>query len=81
MALLHICGGSIRRFRFIFFISIINFRVRKREDEEFVRRLAQEMGLTLAVGRGDVIGKAAKSKTSLEMAAQEYRYRFLPKGA
>ena len=50
-------------------------------DEEFVRRLAQEMDLSLAVGRGDVIAEASKSKTSLEMAARGCRYRFFAEKA
>lgn len=50
-------------------------------DEEFVRRLAREMKLPLAVGRGNVSAEAASSKMSLEMAARECRYRFFAEKA
>lgn len=50
-------------------------------DEEFVRGLAQEMNLPLAVGRGNVTAEAASSKMSLEMAARECRYRFFAEKA
>lgn len=50
-------------------------------DEEFVRSLAQEMNLPLAVGRGNVSAEAAGSKMSLEMAARECRYRFFAEKA
>ncbi len=82
VALLHI----LRRLYPEISLHILHFNHQLRgeeseRDEEFVRRLAQEMGLTLAVGRGDVIGEAAKSKTSLEMAARECRYRFFAEKA
>ena len=50
-------------------------------DEEFVRSLAQEMNLPVAVGRGNVTAEAASSKMSLEMAARECRYRFFAEKA
>lgn len=48
-------------------------------DENFVAALAEKFGLTLHVGRADVIGKARQEKSNLEDAARRARYCFFEK--
>ena len=45
-------------------------------DEKFVAALAESLGLTLYVGRGDVAGKAKREKANLEDAARRARYAY-----
>jgi tRNA(Ile)-lysidine synthase len=45
-------------------------------DEKFVAALAEKFGVTLHVGRGDVLGKARREKANLEDAARRARYDF-----
>ncbi len=48
-------------------------------DQSFVEALAEEWGVHLEVGKGDVIALARKRKKGLEEAAREARYAFLRK--
>ena len=45
-------------------------------DEEFVRNLCRDRGLTLTIGRREVRQLADERKISLELAAREARYAF-----
>jgi tRNA(Ile)-lysidine synthase len=45
-------------------------------DERFVAKLAEKLGVTLHVGRGDVAGTARRDKANLEDAARRARYAF-----
>jgi len=47
------------------------------EDASFVARLAQELGLPIYPGQGDVRGLARQGKFSLQMAARRLRLSFL----
>ena len=56
-----------------------NHKLRGKEsdaDEKFVAGLAEKLGVTLHVGRGDVAGKAKREKANLEDAARRARYGF-----
>src|SRR5262249_7822957 len=46
------------------------------KDEAFVASLAEKLGFTLHVGRGDVAGRARREKSNLEEAARRSRYGF-----
>lgn len=50
-------------------------------DEEFVRGLAERLGLECVVGRGDVAAYAREQGMGIEAAARELRYRFLHEAA
>src|SRR5216683_2760140 len=45
-------------------------------DEKFVAALAEELGVTLHIGRADVASKAKSEKANLEDAARRARYGF-----
>ena len=45
-------------------------------DETFLARLAEKLGVTLHVGRGDVAARAKREKANLEDAARRARYAF-----
>lgn len=45
-------------------------------DEKFVAALAEKLGWTLHVGRGDVAGKASREKANVEDVARRARYHF-----
>lgn len=51
------------------------------EDERFVVRLCEELGVPLEVGRVDVAGLARERGVGLEEAARAERYRFLERVA
>jgi tRNA(Ile)-lysidine synthase len=56
-----------------------NHRLRGRAseaDERFVAALAEELGMTLHIGRGDVAEKARREKANLEDAARRARYAY-----
>jgi tRNA(Ile)-lysidine synthase len=64
-------------------LAHLNHRLRAEagEDERFVRRLARRWQLPLTVQSVDVRSRAALSKTNLEEAGREARYRFLRRAA
>ena len=45
-------------------------------DEQFCRELADRFGWRILVGRGDVAGRAARERQSIEHAARASRYEF-----
>ncbi|HET9803563.1 MAG TPA: tRNA lysidine(34) synthetase TilS [Candidatus Acidoferrum sp.] len=65
-------------------LSVVHFNHKLRgaasdKDEKFVASLAEQYGLTLHVGRGDVAKKAKGEKANLEDAARRARYAFFQK--
>jgi tRNA(Ile)-lysidine synthase len=50
-------------------------------DAQFVERLAERLGLTFVLGRGDVRGEATRTGVNLEAAARRLRYAFLRRAA
>ena len=50
-------------------------------DEQFVRKICAEWGVSLTVGRGDVRGFAKRNGLSIEEAARDMRYGFLRRTA
>jgi tRNA(Ile)-lysidine synthase len=52
-------------------------RAESAEDAEFVRRLAQNAGITVFVRRGDVLGHREKMRQTVEEAARDLRHAFL----
>ena len=65
-------------------VGHLNHRLRGREadeDEQFVRDLALEAGLTSVTEESDVKGLAAREKLNLEDAARRARYDFLRRTA
>jgi tRNA(Ile)-lysidine synthase len=61
--------------------SVVHFNHKLRgnaseADERFVASLAEKLGLTLHVGRGDIGAKAKREKANLEDAARQARYSF-----
>lgn len=65
------------------FLGHFNHRLRASamEDEQFVRRIAQEKGLPLFVASEDVRSLARKEKLNLEEAGRVLRYDFLSRTA
>lgn len=63
------------------FDHMLRSKAEAEEDEAYVRRLADCLGLPLTCGRGDVAAKARRAKLSLEDAARRLRYRFLAQTA
>jgi tRNA(Ile)-lysidine synthase len=60
-------------------VAHFNHQLRGRaseQDEKFVEALAEKLGLTLHIGRGDVAAKAKLEKANLEDAARRARYGF-----
>jgi tRNA(Ile)-lysidine synthase len=62
-------------------VSAVHFNHRLRgkasdADEKFVAALAENLGVTLHVGRADVAGKARRENANLEDAARRARYEF-----
>ena len=60
-------------------VAHCNFQLRGEEserDEQFVRRLAEQMGVELCVTRFDTQEYAKVHQQSIEMAARELRYRW-----
>lgn len=62
-------------------VSAVHFNHRLRgkasdSDERFVAKLAEKLGITLHVGRGDVAAKAKRERANLEDAARRARYAF-----
>jgi len=65
-------------------VSVVHFNHKLRgraseADEKFVTSLAEALGMTLHLGRGDVTGKARREKANLEDAARRARYAFFEK--
>lgn len=61
-------------------VAHFNHKIRGAEadsDEEFVRQLAERLGLQFHCGSGDATVHAREHKLSLETAARELRYGFL----
>lgn len=63
------------------FDHMLRSKAEAQEDEAYVRRLADCLGLPLTCGRGDVAAKARRARLSLEDAARRLRYRFLAQTA
>lgn len=67
-----------------FVLSTVHFNHKLRgkasdSDEKFVVALAEKVGVTLHIGRGDVAGKARREKSNVEDAARRARYSFFEK--
>jgi tRNA(Ile)-lysidine synthase len=61
-------------------LAHLNHRIRgeeARRDAEFVRKLAETLGLPMSYGETDVPSAARERRISLEHAARECRYEFL----
>ncbi len=56
-------------------------RASAREDEKFVKKLAEDLGLEIFVGRANVREYARKNRLNLEEAGRLKRYEFLEKTA
>jgi tRNA(Ile)-lysidine synthase len=72
MSMLHLAGQRV-------IVAHFNHQLRPEADreEDSVRRLAQDLGLTFVSSSADVRGYAEEQSMSLEEAARTLRYRFL----
>lgn len=62
-----------------FVLAHCNFRLRGEEsdgDEDFVRRLAQQLEVGILVREFDVLGHARDHRASIQMAARDLRYQW-----
>ena len=79
VALLSIMLKLKDEYGFSVFAAHFNHKLRGAEserDENFVRRLCDNLGVELVCGEGDVSGFAKKEKISTELAARQLRYEF-----
>lgn len=84
VALLTVLEELAPRFGWKLCVAHFNHQLRGRAsdgDERFVQRMAQRLKLPWHPGRGDVAGLAARSGTSIEMAARRLRHEFLARTA
>lgn len=79
VALLHLIRAAARRKGWCVRAFHLNHRLRvaATEEEEFVRSLCLNWGVSLHVGYADVAGEARKRHRSIEETAREVRYRLL----
>ena len=66
------------------YVAHFNHKLRARdsaEDAEFVERLAERLGLSVAVCEGDVAAQAKRAGRGIEEVARELRYDFLLRAA
>lgn len=78
VALLHLLWRWQQEFGFSLHVAHLNHRLRREAEEEaeFVRRLAQDLGLPVTVGQEDV-RRLVRGGESLEDVARRVRRRFL----
>jgi len=79
VTLLKVLLSFKKRYNLSFFIAHFNHRLRGKESDEdvnFVKNLAQELGLLCEVKSGNLTGIARKEHLTLEEAARKYRYKF-----
>ncbi|KIC91644.1 tRNA lysidine(34) synthetase TilS [Flavihumibacter sp. ZG627] len=65
--------------RYSFEMAHVNFQLRGQEsfrDEDFCRKLAEQLGVPIAVARYDTRDYAQDKKLSIQVAARELRYAF-----
>lgn len=82
VALLRLLLEARERLGIVLSVAHFNHKLRGRssdEDEGFVARLADQLGLTFHVGRGEVAVVAQRDKINLEDAARRARYAFFAK--
>lgn len=80
ICLLHALHQLSSRHRWRLVVAHFNHQLRGREsdgDERFVANVAKRLGWRVIVGRGDVNRHAKAKGISIEMAAREFRHRFL----
>ena len=80
VALLHMLHGFRKELGFSLSIAHLNHMARGKEssaDAEFVRGLAQALGLRCVVHSADVKAEAKKQKTSFQETARNLRHQFL----
>lgn len=79
VTLLNVLLSFKKRYYLSFFIAHFNHMLRGKESDEdvnFVKNLAQELGLTFEVKSCNLIKIARKERLTLEEAARKYRYKF-----
>ncbi len=79
VTLLNVLLSLKKRYNLSFFIAHLDHMLRGKESEEdvnFVKNLAQELGLPCEVKSCNLIKIARKEPLTLEEAAREYRYKF-----
>lgn len=79
VTLLNVLLSFKKRYNLSFFIAHFNHMLRGKESDEdvnFVKNLAQELGLTFEVKSCNLIKIARKERLTLEEAARKYRYKF-----
>ncbi len=83
VVLLHILEKHHKEYKLALGVAHFDHAIRpdSAQDAEFVRELAQSLGLHCFTERTDVPAYAKAHKLSLEVAARQLRYRFLEKTA
>jgi len=82
--LVHLLDKNRNKCGFSLVLGYFNHRLRGEEseqEEEFVRRVAAQYGLSVERGTGDVKKTAQEYKISLQESARRLRYEFLQKTA
>src|SRR5438876_11176778 len=83
VALLHLLRGLQDEYALALHIAHLNHRLRPEAgaDAEFVRQMAVNLGIPVAVEEADVTARAAQEKRSLEDARRQARYEFFARVA
>jgi len=84
MVLLHVLNSLAKKNRWKISVAHFNHQLRGRAsdaDEKLVRQTAKKLRLPFSTGRADVKQFAARSKTSVEMAARKLRHEFFAHAA
>ncbi|UCH35612.1 MAG: tRNA lysidine(34) synthetase TilS [Armatimonadota bacterium] len=83
VALLDLLSQLRAEYQLTLHVAHLNHMLRAEAEEEadFVRELAEEMGLSVTVESADVRALAAEDKSSLELAARNARREFLLRAA
>ncbi len=83
LCLLHVLRALAPERELRLHVAHLDHRLRPEsaDDAQFVAQLAEEWGLPATMGSEDVAAHARRTKTGLEAAARELRYRFLAQAA
>ncbi len=84
VCLLHILCAIKEEFDLNIFACHLNHMLRGNEsdrDEEFCKRICEQLNVPLEISRVDVSNEAKKTKYSIELCARKIRYEFFEKSA